>query len=293
MWRRRQQVDSGLARKRAFQEKLRAHFRVRLETLEIVDREFRPTSWVDLQPAIEKLMASLNSVEVFGIHSGRFSMDRGPGLAGLFKEPDYSSPEVGATEFVNLPDIGERRLKNGLWLGVGDVPMAFLANGPTLQVAAPPSNGAYIDRCIHEVEKIVEQAGTMRGRVISLCASRSYGDLDRIDVHKLRKVSRDEVILPARTLEILDSNVQAFIRARERMKVWGFSGKKGLLFYGPPGTGKTHTIHYLASQLPGHTTLLISADDLGRISTYFEIARFLQPAMVVIEDVDLIATARV
>jgi cell division protease FtsH len=105
-------------------------------------------------------------------------------------------------------------------------------------------------------------------------------------------VSRDEVILPAKTLEILDSNVQAFIRARERMKAWGFSGKKGLLFYGPPGTGKTHTIHYLASQLPGHTTLLIGADDLGRISNYFEIARFLQPAMVVIEDVDLIATAR-
>lgn len=29
------------------------------------------------------------------------------------------------------------------------------------------------------------------------------------------------------------------------------------MFYGPPGTGKTHTIHYLASQLPDHTTLLV------------------------------------
>jgi hypothetical protein len=53
-------------------EKKRPLLNVRLETLEIVDREFRPTSWVDLQPAIEKLMASLKSVEVFGIHSGRF-----------------------------------------------------------------------------------------------------------------------------------------------------------------------------------------------------------------------------
>jgi len=35
--------------------------------------------------------------------------------------------------------------------------------------------------------------------------------------------------------------------------------KKGLLFYGPPGTGKTHTVHYLASQMKDHTTLLITA----------------------------------
>lgn len=68
--------------------------------------------------------------------------------------------------------------------------------------------------------------------------------------------------------------------------------KKGLLFYGPPGTGKTHTIHYLASHLPGHTKLLITAEQMGLLDHYFQLARFLQPAMVVIEDVDLIARAR-
>jgi ATP-dependent 26S proteasome regulatory subunit len=64
------------------------------------------------------------------------------------------------------------------------------------------------------------------------------------------------------------------------------------LFYGPPGTGKTHTIHYLASQLPDHTTLLITAEQVGLLDAYFQLARFLEPAMVVIEDVDLIARAR-
>jgi ATP-dependent 26S proteasome regulatory subunit len=68
--------------------------------------------------------------------------------------------------------------------------------------------------------------------------------------------------------------------------------KKGLLFYGPPGTGKTHTIHYLADQLPDHTTLLITAEQVGLLDHYFQLARFLQPAMVVIEDVDLIARRR-
>jgi len=68
--------------------------------------------------------------------------------------------------------------------------------------------------------------------------------------------------------------------------------KRGLLFYGPPGTGKTHTIHYLASQLPDHTTLLVTAEQVALLDHYFQLARFLQPAMIVVEDVDLIARRR-
>jgi ATP-dependent 26S proteasome regulatory subunit len=64
------------------------------------------------------------------------------------------------------------------------------------------------------------------------------------------------------------------------------------LFYGPPGTGKTYTIHYLVSQLPDHTTLLITAEQVGLLGEYFRLARFLQPSIMVIEDVDLIARER-
>jgi len=71
-----------------------------------------------------------------------------------------------------------------------------------------------------------------------------------------------------------------------------FQARKGLLFYGSPGTGKTHTIHYLASQLPNHTTLLVTAEQVGLLDEYFRLARFLQPSMMVIEDVDLIARER-
>jgi ATP-dependent 26S proteasome regulatory subunit len=111
-------------------------------------------------------------------------------------------------------------------------------------------------------------------------------------VHKLRNVCREDVILPQETLELLDRNVAQFIRHREQLRKLGMPLKKGLLFYGPPGTGKTHTIHYLASQLPGHTTLLITAEQVGLLDHYFQLARFLQPAMIVVEDVDLIARAR-
>ena len=111
-------------------------------------------------------------------------------------------------------------------------------------------------------------------------------------VHKLRNVQRNEVILPEKTLQLLDRNIGDFVRQRERLRKLGLPIKKGLLFYGPPGTGKTHTIHYLAGQLPDHTTLLVTAEQVGLLDHYFQLARFLQPAMIVIEDVDLIARAR-
>jgi ATP-dependent 26S proteasome regulatory subunit len=108
----------------------------------------------------------------------------------------------------------------------------------------------------------------------------------------LHPVTREQVILPDKTLQLLDRNVGEFIKQRERLRKLGLPIKKGLLFYGAPGTGKTHTIHYLASQLPDHTTLLVTAEQVAYMDHYFQLARFLQPAMLVIEDVDLIARAR-
>jgi ATP-dependent 26S proteasome regulatory subunit len=105
-------------------------------------------------------------------------------------------------------------------------------------------------------------------------------------------VTRSQVILPDKTLRLLEHNVSDFIRNRGALKKLGMPMKKGLLFYGPPGTGKTHTIHYLASQIPDHTTFLINAEQVGLLDHYIQLARFLQPAIVVIEDADLIGRAR-
>jgi ATP-dependent 26S proteasome regulatory subunit len=100
------------------------------------------------------------------------------------------------------------------------------------------------------------------------------------------------VILPERTLELLDRNVLSFVGNRSALRRLDQSTRKGILLYGPPGTGKTHTIRYLATNLPGHTTLLITAEQVGALGVYMSLARLLQPTMVVIEDVDLIASDR-
>src|SRR5262249_50075424 len=144
-----------------------------------------------------------------------------------------------------------------------------------------------------ELELLVSQARTYRGRIISLERSIDpMGGGSIVKVHRLAKVSRDDIILPRNTLALLDRNVAGFMKAREQLKALQFQARKGLLFHGPPGTGKTYTIHYLASQLPNHTTLLLTAEQVTLLGEYFRLARFLQPSMVVIEDVDLIARER-
>jgi ATP-dependent 26S proteasome regulatory subunit len=150
-----------------------------------------------------------------------------------------------------------------------------------------------VQRCFAELESTISAACSYRGKVLSLDQEANYRGCSKgVMVHRLPNVPRDEVILPEATLRLLDRNVISFIESREALRRLGQSTRKGILPYGPPGTGKTHTIRYLAGNLPGHTTLIITAGQMGLLSHYMALARLLQPTMVVIEDVDLIARNR-
>jgi ATP-dependent 26S proteasome regulatory subunit len=159
-----------------------------------------------------------------------------------------------------------------------------------------PAGGAGADvvqRCFSELEDAVNAARCYRGKILSFDKDPDYrGRSKGIMVHKLAAVQRENVILPEATLRLLDRNVLKFVGSRAQLRTLGQSTRKGILLYGPPGTGKTHTIRYLASNLLDHTTLIITAAQIALLASYMNLARLLQPAMVVIEDVDLIARDR-
>lgn len=263
------------------------------------------TSRADLQIALERLFSGTYTADLIGVHP-QYSHEP-LSTAHLVTEGNYP-PFVGPLQSDEI-DIGEpmpaRCLQHGLWLGEQKkLKFSVLLTsahrfgqelGIRVEVAVPPGEtGATFSRVFFkELEDLVSTAASYKGKVISLeMADRYSGHTGRIRVHKLHKVQREEVILPAKTLDLLDRNVSDFIKQRENLKRLGMAVKKGLLFYGPPGTGKTHTIHYLASTLKEHTTLLITAEQVAWLDTYVQLARFLQPAVVVIEDVDLIARDR-
>ena len=264
------------------------------------------TARADLQGALEQVLKRrFGQCRQFGIHTehGHQTLT----LSSLAVDLPHA-PSVGPLQYDDVEVGGVvpiRCLKNSLWLGAqGKQKVALLFThamnygrnqGLHVEIALLPGGSSVeLSRSFfEEVERIISQAQSYRGKVISLEQLDDFsGRVGGVKVHKLRPVQRDQVILPDRTLQLLERNVTDFIQLRGRLSALQMGVKKGLLFYGPPGTGKTHTIHYLASQLPDHTTLLITAEQVGLLDQYMQLARFLQPAMIVIEDVDLIARSR-
>jgi hypothetical protein len=290
------------------QKKLGKHFNsIALGELVTSGKDFPVTSRVDVQAALQEAFAETVNpgAALLGIHSqiGHETVT----LAHVFTGGGPFGIDFGPLQHDNI-DTGDpvpaRCLKNGLWLArQKNVPYAVLLSpslaygqmaGVHVEVAVPQgeAGAALSHEFFRQLELKVGAGKTYRGRVISLEGAGQCGPGGSVKVHRLHQVRREEVILPETTLKLLDRNVTGFVARREQIKNWRFSAKKGLLFYGPPGTGKTHTIHYLASQLPDHTTLLVTGEQVALIGEYFRLARFLQPALMVIEDVDLIARER-
>jgi hypothetical protein len=287
---------------------LRKHFRQpELHRLMTNARMFPVTARVDLQQALEDLISEHCVVRhQSGIQAGyafqtftfsMLSMDRDrAAILGPLEHEDVdvgeAVPVVCLKSTFWLCDQGRRKIALLLTpvLGHGQI------TGWQVEVAEMPGKDAARKpgiEILSQLEEAINKARSYRGKVISLQKSDDYsGKVGSVRVHKLRSVAREEVILPAPTLKLLEQNVTEFIQKRDRLKSLGMSIKKGLLFYGPPGTGKTHTIHYLASQLAEHTTLLITAEQVGMLDEYMQLARLMQPAMIVLEDVDLIARTR-
>jgi len=285
---------------------IRQHFGARrTDSLVTASRTFPVTARVDVQSALDKMFGSRRDTTLLGIHA-QYNHETVT-ISHLLGNSHYPVV-IGPLQHEEI-DIGDtlpaRCLRQGIWLSrEARTPFAVLLSpsvrfaqlaGTHIEVAVPPGDvGMRISRdVLNEIEKLVRTTASYRGKVISLDATDRYsGHAGDLRVHKLRSVKREEVILPEKTMELLDRNVGQFIEQREKLQKLGMPIKKGLLFYGPPGTGKTHTIHYLASQLPDHTTLLVTAEQVALLDHYFQLARFLQPAILVIEDVDLIARRR-
>lgn len=285
---------------------LKRHFLgVDVAKLTTASREYPIPARVDLQRAIDELLPRFSAPKQFGLHVEHAHETL---TLGHLLGNHHSRVVIGPLQYEEV-DIGEvlpvRCVGRALWLARdGRFPFALILGpaarygqltGTSLEiVVAPGQHGTDLVRQLYDgIDNRVKAASSYRGRVISLGTSDRYtGTLGAIRVHKLKRVEQEQLVLPAATVALLNRNVIGFVEQREKLKALGLPAKKGLLFYGPPGTGKTHTIHYLATRLPQHTTLLIAAEEVGLLEHYFQLARFLQPAILVIEDADLIARAR-
>jgi DNA polymerase III delta prime subunit len=147
---------------------------------------------------------------------------------------------------------------------------------------------------VAELRRLMVERSVFRGQVLSLGGGDDTYQPGIGGITFLRRptLTRDDLVLPAGALERVERHVAGAARHRELLLAAGQHLKRGLLLYGPPGTGKTHTVRYLLAQMTGVTTVLLSGSSLGYVQAAAELAVGLQPALVVLEDVDLVAEAR-
>lgn len=160
----------------------------------------------------------------------------------------------------------------------------------TVEVICP--DGEVSAALLDEARELAVEHSVLRGQVVSFESSGYGPESQGITFLPRPDVTADQVILPARALERIVAHVSGIAEHAEVLRRHGQHLKRGLLLYGPPGTGKTHTVRHLISRNPGHTVVVLAGESLAYISLAASLARALQPAVVVLEDCDLVAEDR-
>jgi hypothetical protein len=261
---------------------------------------FHVSEHANLQLAVDALLADVGGWRLVGLpgelqHFGEFSL--ASILAGRFRGPS----EPCAPEFVNVPidvDTTLPCLRLGVYLVEFDgsplVAMIGFSEGhgprPGLLVEVVAGGADHARRFMARIRQLMHEHNVYRGKVLSFAFS-EWGDFG-VNFHRLPAIGRDDIVLPTDDLEAIERHTIGVSRNADVLLAAGRHLKRGLLLFGPPGTGKTLSVMYLCGQMPGRTTLLLSGPSVGALGQAAAIARSLQPAMVVLEDVDLVATER-
>jgi hypothetical protein len=211
------------------------------------------------------------------------------------------APDEGPVLYANVTFGGDRGLacvQRGLFqVRDGDRRLAVyvreedkIGSRENYVVEVMAADLAAAEQCLRELREAMRARDVYRGHVVSV-RQEAYGEL-RVRFHRLPAVDRDSIILPEGLLERVERQTVGFGRHSRRLLEAGRHLKRGLLLQGSPGTGKTLTVMYLAAAMRDRTVLLLTGRNLGLVSRTCAMARALQPAVVVLEDVDLVAEER-
>jgi len=160
--------------------------------------------------------------------------------------------------------------------------------GLEVEIAGLPVAEAQV--VLAELDRLRSELNVYRGHLLDVTLNPMGGVILAFAVPP--GLGRGDVVLPEAVLSRVERHALGVAAYRDALLAAGQHLKRGLLLYGPPGTGKTHTTRYLLGQMTGYTRLILTGRALVGVGAVTEMARELQPAVVVLEDVDLVAEDR-
>ena len=145
------------------------------------------------------------------------------------------------------------------------------------------------DATLAAVREAMAASSLLSGQVVEL-------HLDFDDIHGTHsaltllprpEVTTDQIVLPEGLLERVTDHVHGIHDAASTLREAGQHLRRGVLLYGPPGTGKTLMVRHLMSR-PDVTAVVLRTLENGQMRAAMELARSAQPALLVVEDTDLL-----
>lgn len=264
----------------------------------VVTRGFPAFEQVNLQVAVDAW--SVAPGRTVDLHGLTVAAGYGPvRMRQLVRGRGLRHVQLSPPDFVDLPAGPDRTVAcvpRALLLVDDDRgSYVLLVNGPdpqedqglTVSVAGLSTSAA--QEVLEELAALRAELNVYRGQLIELDAGQ--GGVG-IAFPVLPSTTRDDVVLPEEVLRRAERHTVDIAARRDELLAAGQHLERGVLMYGSPGTGKTHTMRYLVQRLAGSTVLMLSGRSLHLIAMVTRLARELQPSVVVLEDVDLVAEDR-
>lgn len=279
--------------------RLQAHLHSDVRGLPGVVERFPISERVNLQLALDRLQADATQWELIGLQAdvGNYG---GFSLSALATGRFGGHIDEQPIEVVQLPVAVDQTLecfRCGLVLTTFDrSPVVLLVcnsehgMAPQVVVEIVAARDGVASSLVRHLKSLMQELNVYRGKVISF----SYGQYGEFGIQFARvpELERADVIMPETDLSAVEEHTMVMAEHADELLAAGQHLRRGLLLYGPPGTGKTHTAMYLCNVLEGRTVVLLAGPALQAIGQAGTLARELAPAMIVIEDVDLIGMDR-
>jgi ATP-dependent 26S proteasome regulatory subunit len=279
---------------------IQEHLGVDPRTLPVTREQVSPHRLVDTDIALGVIADDDPDSRLIGVSGG---MERHHEDLPNLLAHRYTTFSPGPVEYVTTatgPDATRQTVSFGIHLFrfegspvavlVRNASQMFGREAVTLEIAA--TDESVSTRLVARLHEVMNERSVIRGNVVSFASDEFGNSIGALTFLARPEVGRDDVVLPDGVLDGIRGHVIGIGDHAERLLALGQHLKRGVLLYGPPGTGKTLTVEHLLTETPGRTAILLQGGSLRFVAEAARLARAMAPAMLVFEDVDLVAMER-